>query len=124
VRALDGVDLAIDNGDSPSGSESPTARCAATTNGCGSLDTLSRPPLGRRAANGSRPDATCRQLLLDDGAVAIATGLITAPGIAGFEETALRVPAKLTQVLPNRLRQRVATVTDPGAAVPDDVRPA
>jgi predicted DNA-binding transcriptional regulator YafY len=58
-------------------------------------------------------------LLDDDEAVAVATGLITAAGIAGIEETALRALAKLTQVLPDRLRRRVATVADTASAVRD-----
>jgi predicted DNA-binding transcriptional regulator YafY len=58
-------------------------------------------------------------LLDDDEAVAVATGLITAAGIAGFEETALRALAKLTQMLPDRLRLRVATVADTTTAVRD-----
>lgn len=59
-------------------------------------------------------------LLLDgDEAVAVATGLITAAGVAGIEETALRALAKLTQVLPERLRRRIATVADTTTAVRD-----
>jgi predicted DNA-binding transcriptional regulator YafY len=49
-------------------------------------------------------------LLLDDEeAVAVAVGLRTAAsgGVAGIEETALRALAKLQQVLPSRLRDRV-----------------
>ncbi|HXT87997.1 MAG TPA: YafY family protein [Trebonia sp.] len=49
-------------------------------------------------------------LLLDDEeAVAVAVGLRTAAGgaIAGIEEAALRALAKLEQVLPSRLRDRV-----------------
>jgi hypothetical protein len=50
-------------------------------------------------------------LLLDDEAVAIATGLITAARTAVFERAALRGRGS-SKKLPNRLRQRVATVAD------------
>ena len=51
-------------------------------------------------------------LLDDDEAVAIAVGLRAAAGgsIAGMEETSLRALTKLEQVLPSRLRHRVAAV--------------
>ncbi|MCE6996842.1 WYL domain-containing protein [Saccharothrix sp. S26] len=51
-------------------------------------------------------------LLDDDEAVAVAVGLRTASGgsVAGIEETASRALAKLEQVLPARLRQRVGTL--------------
>jgi predicted DNA-binding transcriptional regulator YafY len=56
-------------------------------------------------------------LLDDDEAVAVAIGLRTAGGaVAGIEETSMRALAKLQQVLPARLRDRVATVGD--ATVP------
>lgn len=54
-------------------------------------------------------------LLLDDEeAVAIAVGLRTAAGggVSGIEEAALRSLAKLDQVLPSRLRYRVAALHD------------
>ena len=50
-------------------------------------------------------------LLLDDEeAVAVAVGLRTTAsvGVAGIEETSVRALAKLEQVLPSRLRRRVA----------------
>ncbi|HZC26826.1 MAG TPA: YafY family protein [Actinopolymorphaceae bacterium] len=53
-------------------------------------------------------------LLLDDEeAVAVAVGLRTAAGgtIAGIEETSVRALAKLEQVLPSRLRRRVAALS-------------
>ena len=53
-------------------------------------------------------------LLLDDEeAVAVAIGLRTAAGgsVAGIEETSVRALAKLEQVLPARLRRRVAALT-------------
>jgi predicted DNA-binding transcriptional regulator YafY len=67
-------------------------------------------------------------LLLDDEeAVAVAVGLRTAAGgtVAGIEETSLRALAKLEQVLPSRLRERVnalqaVTVPLPGAGPPVD----
>jgi predicted DNA-binding transcriptional regulator YafY len=51
-------------------------------------------------------------LLDDDEAIAIAVGLRTAAGasIEGIEETSVRALAKLDQVLPDRLRRRVAAV--------------
>jgi predicted DNA-binding transcriptional regulator YafY len=52
-------------------------------------------------------------LLLDDEeAVAVAVGLRTAAGgtVAGIEETSLRALTKLEQVLPSRLRHRVAAL--------------
>jgi predicted DNA-binding transcriptional regulator YafY len=53
-------------------------------------------------------------LLDDDEAVAIAVGLRAAAGgsVEGIEDTALRAMAKLEQVLPDRLRRRVAAVHD------------
>ncbi|MEU1728789.1 YafY family protein [Nonomuraea sp. NPDC005692] len=56
------------------------------------------------------PGAELPPLLLDDEeAVAVAVGLRTAAGgtVTGIEETSLRALAKLEQVLPARLRQRV-----------------
>ncbi|MET7375831.1 helix-turn-helix transcriptional regulator [Micromonospora arida] len=51
-------------------------------------------------------------LLDDDEAVAIAVGLRTAAGhaVAGIEEASVRALAKLEQVLPSRLRHRVAAL--------------
>ncbi len=51
-------------------------------------------------------------LLNDEEAVAVAVGLRTAAGgtIAGIEESSLRALAKLEQVLPTRLRHRVAAL--------------
>ncbi|WP_408629897.1 helix-turn-helix transcriptional regulator [Amycolatopsis aidingensis] len=51
-------------------------------------------------------------LLLDDEeAVAVAVGLRTATsGVSGIEESSVRALAKLEQVLPSRLRQRVTTL--------------
>ena len=60
-------------------------------------------------------------LLLDDEeAVAIAVGLRTAASgsVAGIEETSLRALAKLHQVLPSRLRHRVAAVESTTVPVP------
>jgi predicted DNA-binding transcriptional regulator YafY len=61
-------------------------------------------------------------LLDDDEAVAVAVGLRTAASgtVTGIEETSLRALAKLEQVLPSRVRQRVnllhsVTVTVPAA---------
>jgi predicted DNA-binding transcriptional regulator YafY len=57
-------------------------------------------------------------LLDDDEAVAVALGLRTAANgtVAGIEETSVRALAKIDQVLPARLRQRVAALH--GATVP------
>jgi predicted DNA-binding transcriptional regulator YafY len=55
-------------------------------------------------------------LLDDDEAVAIATGLL---GTLGDGETAGRALAKLTQVMPGRLRSRVAAVGASVVSVPD-----
>ena len=63
-------------------------------------------------------------LLDDDEALAVAVGLRTAAGgVAGFEESATRALAKLEQVLPSRLRNRLAallaatrTLPEPAAA--------
>ncbi len=55
-------------------------------------------------------------LLDDDEAVAIATSLL---GTLGDGETAGRALAKLTQVMPGRLRRRVAAVGASVVAVPD-----
>src|ERR1700726_3123271 len=60
-------------------------------------------------------------LLLDDEeAVAVALGLRTAAGgtITGIEESSLRALAKLEQVLPPRLRQRIATLQAATVTVP------
>src|SRR5207249_21456 len=52
-------------------------------------------------------------LLDDDEAVAVAVGLRTAASgsVAGIEETSVRALAKLEQVLPSRLRQRVSALS-------------
>src|SRR5918911_944501 len=57
--------------------------------------------------------ASLPPLLLDEEeAVAVAVGLRTAAsvGVAGIEETAVRALGKLEQVLPARLRRRVAAL--------------
>jgi predicted DNA-binding transcriptional regulator YafY len=58
-------------------------------------------------------------LLLDDEeAVALAVGLRTLTGMAGFEESGGRALTKLEHVLPDRLRRRIATVRDATSAGP------
>ncbi|GGS28002.1 helix-turn-helix transcriptional regulator [Actinokineospora fastidiosa] len=59
-------------------------------------------------------------LLDDDEAVAVAVGLRTAAGgsVSGIEETSVRALAKLEQVLPSRLRHRVAALQAATVAVP------
>ncbi|MGW5364616.1 helix-turn-helix transcriptional regulator [Actinopolymorpha pittospori] len=59
-------------------------------------------------------------LLDDDEAVAVAIGLVTAASgsVAGIEESSMRALAKLEQVLPARLRPRLAAVSTATAAVP------
>src|SRR5277367_1043073 len=57
--------------------------------------------------------ATLPPLLLDnDEAVAVAVGLRTAASgaVSGIEEASVRALAKLQQVLPSRLRRRVAAL--------------
>lgn len=67
------------------------------------------------------PGADVPPLLLDDEeAVAVAVGLRSAAGgtVAGIEESSVRALAKLEQVLPSRLRQRVATLERAMVAIP------
>jgi predicted DNA-binding transcriptional regulator YafY len=53
-------------------------------------------------------------LLTDDEAVAVALGLRAAAtgGVAGYDEAAVAAMAKLEQVLPNALRERVMALSD------------
>lgn len=77
----------------------------------------------RGAAGGYRLGAGGQlpPLLLDDEeAVAIVLGLRAATGLAGVEETSLRALTKLEQVLPSRLRRRVAALTEFAVTVPED----
>jgi predicted DNA-binding transcriptional regulator YafY len=67
------------------------------------------------------PGAALPPLLLDDDeAVAVAVGLRSAAGgtVAGIEETSVRALAKLEQVLPSRLRHRVAALAGAVVALP------
>lgn len=58
-------------------------------------------------------------LLLDDEeAVAVAVGLRTVTGVAGFEESATRALAKLEHVLPDRLRRQLVALRDATSAGP------
>src|SRR5690606_4012614 len=58
-------------------------------------------------------------LLLDDAeAVAVAVGLRAATGTAGVEESGASALAKLEQVMPDRLRRRVAALRSASAAGP------
>ncbi|WP_436699459.1 helix-turn-helix transcriptional regulator [Nocardioides sp. BYT-33-1] len=58
-------------------------------------------------------------LLLDDEeAVAVAVGLRTVTGVAGFEESGGRALTKLEHVLPDRLRRRIAALRDATEAGP------
>jgi predicted DNA-binding transcriptional regulator YafY len=59
-------------------------------------------------------------LLDDDEAIAVAVGLVTAASgsVAGIDESSARALAKLEQVLPARLRPRLAALTGVTAAVP------
>lgn len=86
------------------------------------LRELGYPVEGARGpAGGYRlgPGAKLPPLLLDDAeAVAVAIGLRTASGVAGIEESSASALAKLEQVLPDRLRRRVATVTSALSAGP------
>lgn len=79
----------------------------------------------RGAGGGYRLGAGRRlpPLLLDDReAVAVAIALRVAAGgaVAGVGEHALRALTKLDQVMPGRLRERVADVTESMVAVPGD----
>jgi predicted DNA-binding transcriptional regulator YafY len=62
-------------------------------------------------------------LLDDDEAVATVLGLRAATGLAGVEEVSLRALAKLEQVLPRRLRRRIAALGEFAMRVPDDTPP-
>jgi predicted DNA-binding transcriptional regulator YafY len=62
-------------------------------------------------------------LLDDDEAVATVLGLRAATGLAGIEEVSLRALAKLEQVLPRRLRRRIAALGEFAMRVPDDTPP-
>ena len=59
-------------------------------------------------------------LLDDDEAVAVAIGLRGAAGgpVQGIEETSIRALSKLEQILPSRLRRRVASLTAATVTVP------
>jgi predicted DNA-binding transcriptional regulator YafY len=57
-------------------------------------------------------------LLDDDEAVAVAVGLRTLTGVAGFQESGQRALTKLEHVLPDRLRRRITTVRDATRAGP------
>lgn len=58
-------------------------------------------------------------LLLDDEeAVAVAVGLRTVTGVAGFEESGARALTKLEHVLPDRLRRQIASLRDATEAGP------
>src|SRR5437899_7162030 len=59
-------------------------------------------------------------LLDDDEAVAVAVSLRTAASqtVTGIAETSLRALAKLDQVLPGRLRERVAALQEATVALP------
>ncbi|MFC7544946.1 helix-turn-helix transcriptional regulator [Plantactinospora sp. GCM10030261] len=61
-------------------------------------------------------------LLDDDEAVAVVVGLRTAARspVTGIEEASVRALAKLDQVLPPRLRQRVGAVADYTVPIPPD----
>ncbi|QYN34726.1 YafY family transcriptional regulator [Pseudonocardia sp. DSM 110487] len=59
-------------------------------------------------------------LLDDDEAVATVLGLRAATGLAGVEEVSLRALAKIEQVLPRRLRTRVAALGEFALRVPED----
>ena len=86
------------------------------------VESLTGPAGGYRLASGT---AMPPLLLDDDEAIAIAVGLRTAAraSVDGIEETSVRALVKLEQVLPARLRRRVAalgaaTVTLPGGGGP------
>ncbi|MFD6176367.1 MULTISPECIES: helix-turn-helix transcriptional regulator [unclassified Isoptericola] len=60
-------------------------------------------------------------LLLDDAeAVAVAVGLRAATATAGFEESGRSALTKLEQVLPDRLRRRLAAIRDASTTGPEN----
>jgi predicted DNA-binding transcriptional regulator YafY len=61
----------------------------------------------------------------DDEAIAVALGLVTAASgsVAGIEESSTRALVKLEQVLPARLRPRLAALSDATVAVPHRAAP-
>ncbi|GAB4104484.1 YafY family protein [Micromonospora taraxaci] len=91
------------------------------------LRTLGYPVTATRGSVGGYrlgAGASLPPLLLDDEeAVAVTVGLRIAAGgtISGIEEASLRALAKLEQVLPARLRRRVAALQTYTVAVPRDV---
>ena len=84
------------------------------------IDAVSGPAGGYRLGSGG--SAMPPLLLDDDEAVAVAVGLRAAAtlGVSGIDETSVGALAKLQQVLPSRLRQRVASL---GAAIEPVVVP-
>ena len=60
-------------------------------------------------------------LLDDDEAVAVVVGLRAATDIAGVEETSARTLAKLTQVLPERLRGKVSALASTVSKATDNI---
>lgn len=78
--------------------------------------TAGRGPGGRyRLGSGAKVPP----LLLDEEeAVAVVVGLRVATGIAGFEESGARALTKLEQVLPDKLRRRLAALRDATSAGP------
>jgi predicted DNA-binding transcriptional regulator YafY len=93
----------------------------------GKLRELGYPVLAARGqAGGYRlgAGAAMPPLLLDDEeAVAVTVGLRTGAGgaVAGIEDASLRALAKLEQVLPSRLRHRVAALSAAMTTVPSPV---
>ena len=88
------------------------------------LRTLGYPVDGTRGATGHYrlgSGASMPPLLLDDDeAVAIAVGLRAATGIDGIEEISTRTLAKLNQVLPARLRSKVAALATTVTRAPEN----
>jgi predicted DNA-binding transcriptional regulator YafY len=81
------------------------------------VDSLTGPAGGYRLRAGT---AMPPLLLDDDEAIAIAVGLRTAAraSVTGIEETAVRALVKLEQVLPSRVRRRVAALGSATIAPP------
>ena len=81
--------------------------------GCAASDIRCTRPPESLAVISWAPAPTCRRCLLDDDeAVAVALGLRTSAsgGVTGIEEASVRALLKLEQVLPPRLRHRVAAL--------------
>jgi predicted DNA-binding transcriptional regulator YafY len=68
------------------------------------------------------PGAKLPPLLLDDEeAVAVAIGLRTGTGVSGITESSARALAKLEQMLPHRLRRKIAALHEATSKAPENL---